>query len=262
MKRLLTALALIAFAVYLVFFAPPSVFLVAAVFVGLLCYWEFSGLVAAHGIGRPGPVGILLGSAIVLWPLQIFWISSLLLALELTLLLRRADLREVIPEAGSTILGALYAFAPWRLAVDLRHQSVHLLFFALALNWVGDSAAFYFGRQFGKHKLAPAISPGKSWEGAIASVAASTLFGLMYLGNVLPSIPFSVISFMAILGNITGQLGDLVESSIKRGAGLKDSGNLLPGHGGVLDRLDSSMFAVPVVYSLYTLSSFVLVKTR
>lgn len=262
MKRLLTALALIVFAVYLVFFAPSSVFAAAALFVGLLCYWEFSGLVAAHGIGRPGLVGVLLGSAIIFWPPQIFWITPLLLALELILLLRRVNLREIIPQAGSTILGAFYAFTPWRLAIDLRYQSIHLLFFALALNWVGDSAAFYFGRHFGKHKLAPVISPGKSWEGAIASVAASTLFGLVYLGSVLPLLPYPIVAVIAILGNITGQLGDLVESSIKRGAGLKDSGNLLPGHGGVLDRLDSSMFAVPVVYSLYTFSYFLLTNTK
>ena len=262
MKRLLTALALIIFAVYLVFLAPPVVFLIAALFVGLLCYWEFSAIVAAHGISSPGVIGALLGFAIILWPQQAFWTAPLFLALELTLLLRRPNLREIIPEAGSMLLGALYAFVPWRLAVDLRRESIHLLFFALALNWVGDSAAFYFGRLFGKHKLAPVISPGKSWEGAAASVAGSTLFGLMYLGNALPALPLIAVAVMAILGNIAGQLGDLVESSIKRGAGVKDSGNLLPGHGGVLDRLDSSMFAVPVIYSLYTLSYFLLSKTK
>ena len=262
MKRLLTALALIIFAVYLVFLAPSIVFLIAALFVGLLCYWEFSAIVAAQGISRPGVVGILIGSAVILWPRQVFWITPLFLALELTLLLRRPNLREIVPEAGSVALGAFYAFVPWRLAVDLRHESIHLLFFALALNWVGDSAAFYFGRRFGKHKLAPAISPGKSWEGAAASVVASTLFGLAYLGYTLPSLPLFLVAAMSILGNIAGQLGDLVESSIKRGAGVKDSGNLLPGHGGVLDRLDSSMFAVPVIYSLYTFGYFLIAKAK
>ena len=260
MKRLLTALALIVFAVYLVFWAPSPLFIGAALAVGLLCYWEFSGLVAAHGIGRPGWVGVLIGTAIIFWPQQIFWISSLLLALALILLLRRENLRAIVPEAGSLVLGAFYAFVPWRLAVDLRQHSVHLLFFALALNWVGDSAAFYFGRQFGRHKLAPVISPGKSWEGALASVVASAVFGLLYLGNALSSLPLFVVIVMAVLGNIAGQLGDLVESSIKRGAGLKDSGNLLPGHGGVLDRLDSSMFAIPVVYSLYIFSYSVIAR--
>ena len=256
MKRLLTALALIVFAVYLVFLASSSVFIGAALFVGLLCYWEFSGLVAAHGINRPGLVGILIGVAIIFWPHQVFWTTPLYLSLQLLLLLRKANLHEIVPEAASVMLGAFYTFIPWRLAVDLRQRSIHLLFFALALNWVGDSAAYYFGRKFGKHKLAPIISPGKSWEGAVASVAASTVFGLLYLGNTLSFLPFYVVIVLAILGNAAGQLGDLVESSIKRGGGVKDSGNLLPGHGGVLDRLDSSMFAIPVVYSLYTLLTF------
>ncbi len=253
MKRLLTALALIVFAVYLVFFAPSFVFIGAALGVGLLCYWEFSGLVAAHEMSRPGMVGVFFGITIIFWPRQILWVSSLLLALQLVLLLRKANLREIVPQAGSVMLSAFYAFVPWRLAVDLRQRSIHLLFFVLALNWVGDSAAYYFGRQFGRHKLAPVISPGKSWEGAIASVIASAVFGLLYLGNTLPSLPLYSVIVIAVLGNIAGQLGDLVESSIKRGAGLKDSGNLLPGHGGVLDRLDSSMFAIPIIYSLYIL---------
>jgi phosphatidate cytidylyltransferase len=262
MKRLLTALALIVLAVYLVFLALPSVFLMAALLVGLLCYREFSAIVAAHGISRPGIMGVLMGFSIILWPQQVFWTAFLFLALQLMLLLRRQNLREILPEGGSVILGAFYAFVPWRLAVDLRHQSIHLLFFALALNWVGDSAAFYFGRQFGRHKLAPSVSPGKSWEGAAASVMASVLFGLVYLGLLLPSLPAFVVVAMAVLGNVAGQLGDLVESSIKRGAGVKDSGHLLPGHGGVLDRLDSSMFAVPTIYSLYLLSYFIIARTR
>ncbi len=81
---------------------------------------------------------------------------------------------------ASAFLGAFYTFAPWRFAIDLRSISVHLLFFALALNWVGDSAAYYVGRRFGKHKLAPVVSPGKSWEGAIASVVGAVLFGVFY----------------------------------------------------------------------------------
>ena len=148
-------------------------------------------------------------------------------------------------------MGVFYAFVPWRFAIDLRAVSVHLLFFALALNWVGDSAAYYVGRTIGKHKLAPVVSPGKSWEGAIASVLGSVIFGLLYLGHFVPRIPLWQIAMIAAVGNVAGQFGDLAESALKRGAGLKDSSNLLPGHGGFLDRLDSSLFALPVVYILY-----------
>lgn len=251
MNRVLTALALIAGAVYLIFFAPVPVFVGAALFVGGLCYWEFSHLILASGIQRPGLIGVAIGCAILFFPQSILPVSYVFLALQLILLLRRNDLRSIAPEAACTFLGAFYCFTPWYFAVELRERSVHLLFFALALNWVGDSAAFYFGRRFGKHKLAPSISPGKSWEGALASIAGSVVFGLLYLGRTMPQIPSLAVIGMAALGNIGGQCGDLAESAIKRGAGMKDSGSLLPGHGGVLDRLDSSMFAVPVVYALY-----------
>ncbi len=255
MKRVGTALALIAGAVYLVWFASTSIFIGAALSVGALCYWEFSGLVTGLGIGQPSVVGMLIGAAIIFFPDKIIWISFLFLVIQMIWLLQSNSLRDIVPEGGAMFLGAFYCFSPWHFAVELRHISVHLLFFALALNWVGDSAAYYVGRQFGRHKLSPIISPGKSWEGAAASVAGSVIFGLMYLGNTMPSIPLWAIVGLAALGNIFGQFGDLFESAVKRGAGLKDSGNLLPGHGGVLDRLDSSMFAVPVVYALYVIGS-------
>ncbi len=255
MKRLLTALALIAGAIYLIWFASVNVFIGAALTISVLCYWEFSGLVTGLGIRRPGIIGALIGCAIIFFPDKILWISFLFLVIQLILLLRRDELRTIVPEAACMFLGAFYSFAPWHFAVELRSKSVHLLFFALALNWVGDSAAYYVGRKFGKHKLAPTISPGKSWEGAAASILGSSIFGLLYLGNTMSQIPLWAIICMAVVGNVSGQFGDLAESSIKRGAGIKDSGHLLPGHGGVLDRLDSSMFAVPVVYALYVVGT-------
>ncbi len=256
MQRLLTGLALIAGAVYLIWLAPSPIFAAAALSIGILCYWEFSQLIAASGIGKPGWIGLAIGCAITFLPQRILPIAYVFLALQLVLLLRRRNLKTIAPEAACMFLGAFYAFTPWYFAIELRRQSVHLLFFALALNWVGDTAAFYFGRKFGKHKLAPTVSPGKSWEGALASVVGSVVFGLAYLENALPQTPLLLIVAMAVLGNIGGQFGDLAESAMKRGAGMKDSSNLLPGHGGVLDRLDSSMFAVPIVYALYIASVF------
>ena len=120
--------------------------------------------------------------------------------------------------------------------------------FALALSWVGDSAAFYVGRTLGKHRLAPRVSPKKSWEGSAASVAASMLFGWLFLRWTLPQVPAWHAIPLAAAGNVAGQVGDLVESAIKRGAGVKDSGTILPGHGGFLDRVDSTLFALPVVW--------------
>jgi phosphatidate cytidylyltransferase len=138
----------------------------------------------------------------------------------------------------------------------LRDANVHWLFFALALCWAGDITAFYVGRAFGHHKLAPVVSPGKSWEGAIGSAFGSMLFGVVYMRYFVRDLPWWQVALIALAGNIASQFGDLAESAMKRGAGLKDSGDLLPGHGGLLDRLDASLFALPVVYACFLLDSW------
>jgi phosphatidate cytidylyltransferase len=253
MKRLLTALALILGAGYSVGWAPQPIFIGVALLMGLLCYWEYSGLVTAHSIPPPGIFGLLAGLVIMFFPAYVLPGVSILAICAFVVAMRRANLRDVLPQVACAFLGAFYTFAPWRFAIDLRRASVHLLFFALALSWVGDSAAYYVGRQFGKHKLAPVVSPGKSWEGAAASALASVLFGVLYLGHFVPQIASWQVSIIALVANAAGQLGDLAESAMKRGANVKDSGNLLPGHGGMLDRVDSSLFALPVVYVLHRL---------
>jgi phosphatidate cytidylyltransferase len=255
MKRAITAILLIAVAMYLVFLAPYWLFLGAACCMGLLCYWEYSGLVAAHGISRSLVFGILTGLLILIWPGEALTWLTLLGALALATALGHADLRGVLPQVSSAFFGVLYAFAPWRYATLLRSESKHWLFFGLALNWAGDTAAYYVGRGFGKHQLAPVVSPKKSWEGAIGSVVGSIIFGTLYMGYFEPQVPLWHIAAIAIAGNIAGQFGDLAESAMKRGGGVKDSGHMLPGHGGILDRVDSTLFALPVVYVLSVLSA-------
>lgn len=249
MSRLPTAIGLLAIAFYLVFFAPQLAFYFGAAAMSVLCYREYSGLVAGHGIGRPGIYGLIGGLLILFVPVPYELLALTLLVISaLIAALRDDDLRHVLPQVACVVLGAFYSFAPWRFSIELRAQSVHLLFFALALNWAGDSIAYYVGRSFGKHKLAPIVSPKKSWEGAVAAVVGSVVFGLIYLGYFLPSMAHWKVAVIAIVANIGGQLGDLAESAMKRGAGVKDSGKLLPGHGGMLDRVDSSLFALPIVY--------------
>jgi phosphatidate cytidylyltransferase len=255
MKRAITAILLIAVAMYLVFLAPNWLFLAAACCMGLLCYCEYSGLVAAHGIPRSRIFGILAGLLILIWPEEALTWLTLLGALALATALGHADLRGVLPQVSSAFFGVLYAFAPWRYATLLRSESKHWLFFGLALNWAGDTAAYYVGRGFGKHQLAPVVSPKKSWEGAIGSVVGSIIFGTLYMGYFEPQVPLWHIAAIAIAGNIAGQFGDLAESAMKRGGGVKDSGHMLPGHGGILDRVDSTLFALPVVYVLSVLSA-------
>ncbi len=258
MRRLITAIGLLAVAFYLIFAAPQPVFTAATVCMGLLCYWEYSGIVAGHDIRRPGVYGILAGLFLLLPSGRAVSAAELLSGLTVLVVvafissLRLRDLRDILPQVACAFLGAFYTFAPWRFAAELRHESVHLLFFALALNWAGDTVAYYAGRTFGKHKLAPEVSPKKTWEGAIASLIGSVVFGVFYVGHFLPRLAWWEVALIAAIANVAGQFGDLAESAIKRGAGLKDSGTMLPGHGGMLDRVDSNLFALPVVYVLYS----------
>jgi phosphatidate cytidylyltransferase len=120
--------------------------------------------------------------------------------------------------------------------------------YALILNWAGDAGAYYVGVRFGRHKMAPRVSPKKSWEGAAASVATSILIAVPYLVHFVAGVPILAAILLTAAANAAGQIGDLAESAMKRGAGVKDSGTLLPGHGGFLDRVDSTLFAMPVIY--------------
>jgi phosphatidate cytidylyltransferase len=244
MKRVLTALVLIPFALYAIFWAPQPVFIGIVLLMSVGCYREFATIAAAQGIAGPLWFGYVAGIAYVADPS----LSRLLAVVLLTLGLRLADLAKGLQFAAAVILGVIYVFGAWRCAIDLHAISPYWILFALAINWVGDIAAFYFGRAFGRHKLAPRVSPGKSWEGAIASMICAVGIGLAVNGPLNFGLTAVEMTGLAVLCNIAGQLGDLAESAMKRGAGMKDSGTILPGHGGVLDRLDSSLFTLPVVY--------------
>ncbi|MFN3324154.1 MAG: phosphatidate cytidylyltransferase [Bryobacteraceae bacterium] len=250
MKRVLTAAVLLPVVTYIVLWSPPSLFLAVLAVVGAFCYYEYSGIVAAHSLPRPGPLGYAAGLLVLVAPTQEFALITLVGVLALSLALRSEPLSTTLPLAGAILLGVIYIFGAWRCAAALRAIDPWWLFFALSLNWIGDSAAFYFGRALGRHRLAPRVSPGKSWEGTIASVIASTVYGAVLLYYVLPHFALVNTVVLSAAGNIAGQAGDLAESAMKRGAGLKDSGTLLPGHGGWLDRVDSSLFSIPVVYVL------------
>jgi phosphatidate cytidylyltransferase len=247
MTRILTALVLIPTISYFVVWAHPWAFAAVLAAVGLLCYREFNTIAAAHGFEAPGWIGYPLGLLILLAP-HLEWWTAPVAIFCLAYALTTKDLKDALPRGAALIAGVFYIFGSWRCAIGLREISPWWLFFALALNWVGDAAAMYVGRAFGRHKLAPRVSPGKSWEGSAASVVASLAFGFLLFPRVLPETPWWMIAALGLLGNVAGQVGDLAESALKRGAGLKDSGSSLPGHGGWLDRVDSSLFAVPAVY--------------
>jgi CDP-diglyceride synthetase len=207
-------------------------------------YQLAGGLTLSHGLGRyaAGLLGVS----------EVFFVFVLGIA-ALTLFTKR-PLVEGLPAAGISSSALLLVAFPLTFAVRLHGlgtQGPRLLLFALVITWVGDTVAYFVGRAIGKHPFAPHLSPKKTWEGAVASFAGSLLVAVVFTRWL--NAPLTHLLAMAAAGNIAGQVGDLLESAYKRSAGVKDSGGLLPGHGGVLDRIDALILAIPVVWYYWTL---------
>jgi phosphatidate cytidylyltransferase len=249
MKRVLTALLLVPIAVYSVLFAPRLVFEGVVALVALLCFHEYAAITGAFA-----PAGYAAGLVVLLAPPRaLFPLFVVITLVAMCLPLVSVHLGQAFIRASALVLGVAYIFGSWRTGLMLHEISRHWLMFGLMINWVGDTGAYYIGRRFGRHKLAPVVSPGKSWEGAAASLVSGVLFGVIYLPLAIRGTSWLSAALLAIAANVAGQIGDLAESAIKRSAQVKDSGSLLPGHGGMLDRLDSTMFALPVLYALLLL---------
>jgi phosphatidate cytidylyltransferase len=285
-KRVATAVVLIPCVVGLVLWAPTAVVAVALALVILLALFEFFALGDAigHRAYRFWTATCALLLVFVQWwtarlpQLSFFSASPRGLALyqsfegaprfmlrapptvsdvlflfllgvtALTLWTRRPFV-EALPALGVSSGGLILVALPLTFAVRLHGiplQGPAILLFVLVITWVGDTAAYFVGRAIGKHKLAPVLSPNKSWEGSIASILGALLVAVLF--SKWLSVPLPHLLAMAVVGNVAGQAGDLLESAYKRSAGVKDSGSLLPGHGGVLDRIDALILAIPVVW--------------
>src|SRR6266436_2179477 len=153
-----------------------------------------------------------------------------------------------------TLLGVCYV--NWLLghAISLRAlpDGVHWILLLVWVTWIGETAAYLVGSLAGRHKLAPGISPGKTVEGAIAQLVASVLAALVAGRWLFPGLQLRDAVAVGILLGVLGQVGDLVESALKRSVGVKDAGNVIPGHGGILDRIDGLLFNVPVLFYYVT----------
>jgi phosphatidate cytidylyltransferase len=249
MKRVLTALILVPVAVAIVLKAPLPALVIVVAAVACLSYREFERLVTGHGIARAGLLGYGAGSAVLLAPAEGWALPTLIAALALAAAMRSRPPARALPQAAAMVFGVLWIFGAWRCGLELRSVDPHWLLFVLVLNWGGDTAAYYVGRVFGSRKLAPGISPAKTWEGAVASILAALASGWAYARLLWPEMSLWPSLAIVVVCNLTAQLGDLTESAVKRGAGVKDSGASLPGHGGWLDRTDGLLFSMPAVYA-------------
>ncbi len=268
MKRILTAVVLIAFVIGLVFFGKLWMITVLCALVAGLAAYEFRELAAAGG--SPVPLWWTLG-AVALFFLATFYrpqdtITSVSLAMLVLFTWNtfRTPLDRVLSETAAGLLILLYIAYPLTLLPRMlgeEENGTALLLFLFLCVWSGDIAALYIGRNFGRHKFAPRLSPNKTWEGAAASLVASVIFGMavVFGGDYLSahgsnftrlhtSEPWWQSLILAVVLNIAAQFGDLLESGLKRGVNIKDSGKMLPGHGGILDRIDALLLAAPVLW--------------
>jgi phosphatidate cytidylyltransferase len=262
MNRVITAAILLAIFVPALFFAPPMLWsLLIALVVALAAHeWarisvfpELAARVYAIGMGVMAIlIGVMPDREQVM--LGLFALAAVFWVFAAPLWLANRWRGEAI--SLRAITGTLVILPTWAALVTLRERSAWLLLGVMALVWIADIAAYYAGRKFGRHKLAPAISPGKSWEG----VAGAGLALLLYASAISAAIhglraPGALILATALL--YFSILGDLFESWMKRLAGLKDSGTLLPGHGGVLDRIDALTAALPVAAGILHFSTWI-----
>lgn len=273
MKRILTATVLILAVFALIFFGQLWMITLFSAGVAELAAYEYLKLASvgaqAHGATLRIPVWwMALGTALAfVVTLPNVPVESQLPVLSgLTLILFawngfRAPLIQVLPDTAQGLFGLIYIAYPLTLIPLLWKQEdgPALVLFLMVCVWAGDIAALYIGRAFGKRKLAPRLSPGKTWVGSIASIIGSMVAAgiviaiadaLTARGNTLLHIsePVWQSLLLAAILNVAAQLGDLLESAIKRGAGVKDSGTMLPGHGGILDRIDALLLAAPVLW--------------
>jgi len=262
MKRILTAAVLVPLLIFIIGFASSLFFTLLIGLASFLALEEFFRLARKSGIEVHRLWGhlfsLLLIASFHLWPRNQS-VPFLLLGLSGIFLLalgtrKGQSLHQIFPSPSATLLGLAYIPSTLGLLVAVRSSTAlgnnanRWILFLLVVVWFGDTGAYYMGRALGKHKLAPLISPKKTFEGAIGGVLGNTVAACLGKKILLSAIPLIQLLVLSWVLGVVSQIGDLAESALKRAAGVKDSSNLLPGHGGMLDRIDGLLFAAPVLF--------------
>lgn len=248
--RVLAALVGIPLVLAAVFLAGPVLFGAIVLAVALTALHEFLAICAVEPLVA---AGILAGAVPVLASVasgsSTAVPGAVLLALALLALWRVEDPARRLRGLAEGVLGLAYIGYAMGCLWLLREQTDHgrvWLFLILGATWAGDSAAYFVGSRFGKRRLAPVLSPNKTWAGAVGGLAGSLAGGLLALPLFGGAVPVGLVAAASLAVGVGGQLGDLFESLWKRAKGVKDSGRLIPGHGGILDRVDSLLMGIPV----------------
>jgi phosphatidate cytidylyltransferase len=276
--RIATAAVLIPIVVALVWYGPPALLAVLAAVVAIMALFEFfaigdkiglrafkkwtyfgaalifyaqysQGLVETHTFSEG--LSVIRNAATGVLSLDAAFLVFIFGCVAIGLFTRR-PLLEVLPAIAISSAAILFIALPFSYILrinELEAVGKKLVLFTLVLVWAGDMLAYFVGKFLGRVKMAPALSPKKTWEGAVGNVVASVLVAVAFARWI--QIDTLTLVAIAVAANIAGQAGDLIESAYKRGASVKDSGAILPGHGGMLDRIDSLILAAPVVWILY-----------
>lgn len=259
MARILSAIILIPLALAAVTYATPASFLIGIGLVGTVCLFEYFRLIRAMGIRTDQWFGylafwILLAAFHQKWfPIPVLLAFVLLAGMLSAMWRRQLPFRERVFSLMSELLGSFYLAFFLYPAVQLRYDfgnriGLQWTLFLLIVVWMGDTGALVIGKTFGRSPFAPLLSPHKTNEGAVGGLVAGLCAAAILQHFFLTDLPLRHALIASILVGVFGQLGDLAESMLKRAAEVKDSSHLIPGHGGVLDRMDSLLFAFPVLY--------------
>jgi phosphatidate cytidylyltransferase len=253
-RRALSTLVLLPLFLWLVMAGPLWLFGTIIVLLGALGQWEFTGMFERAGVRTLralGLVGGVLVTASFALPVseRVMLTAVLLGALTAALWQQRLGKMEW-PPAVVTVFGILYVnwllgYAFWLRDLESGKEWVLLLVW---VTWLGETAAYLVGSAAGRHRLAPMVSPKKTVEGAVAQLVVSVLAAVIAQAWFFPALGLAGASLVGLVLGVSGQIGDLVESALKRSVDTKDTGNLIPGHGGVLDRIDSLLFNTPVLF--------------
>ncbi len=264
LKRIITGLVALPFLTYLII-KGGAIFGLLVLIAGLLALWEYLKIVCATPPARPvvSPLSILAMAmaALIIWASfkARFDIIVLLLAADLLLagimaLIKYPGDKTIFDAVVKQVTGLLYVPLLLGHILMLRNGTDGMVwvFLLIGLVFSNDIGAFYAGTFFGKHKLCPSVSPGKTIEGSLGGLAACFTVGIVIRIFFLPGLSWGLFLLTVLCIGIAGPIGDLFESILKRGGNIKDSGGLLPGHGGLLDRIDALLFASPVAYMCKT----------
>ena len=258
LKRWITGLIVLPFVIFIIYRGGIIFFLLIAVG-NILALWEYFRIVLKEQkkIISAFPLTAMIAGLVMIWTvhtgkgeLAIGVLAVNLMVAALIAITRFGVEPAALETLKKQILGVIYIplFLSCLILIRNSDNGMYWIFLLLSIVFAGDTGAFYVGTFLGRRKLAPAVSPGKTIEGSIGGLATGVAVGSLAKAIFLPDLPWPTSTLLCLVTGIAAQIGDLFESALKRASNVKDSGNLLPGHGGILDRIDALLFAGPVVY--------------